>query len=247
VPVDLSQRDPALTTNANTNRVQLAPGLRRSLIVRSAAIPPVLAAMLFLPAGRLTWGLGWLFVLVCVVSLAASAVYLWRVNPEIFIARSRIHQGTKPWDRLLLRFLFPVFYAVFVVAGFDACRFKWSDLPWWGVVLGYVLFFAGFALTVWAEAVNRFFEPYTLLGLRQLATRQLAIRIDHRMFKYLKEHGVTGPWYASERILVGLHASPYAVQIIRAAFRFSTSGRSLPKEPGPKSDYRLCLSCTQTA
>lgn len=71
------------------------------------------------------------------------------------------------------------------------------------------------------EAVNRFFEPYTLLGLRQLATRQLAIRIDHRMFKYLKEHGVTGPWYASERVLVGLHASPYAVQIIRAAFRFS--------------------------
>lgn len=71
------------------------------------------------------------------------------------------------------------------------------------------------------EAVQRFFEPYTLLGLRQLATRQLAIRIDHRMFKYLKEHGVTGPWYASERVLVGLHASPYAVQIIRAAFRFS--------------------------
>lgn len=72
------------------------------------------------------------------------------------------------------------------------------------------------------EAVNRFFEPYTLLGLRQLATRQLAIRIDHRMFRYLKEHGVTGPWYASERVLVGLHASPYAVQIIRAAFRFSS-------------------------
>jgi len=72
------------------------------------------------------------------------------------------------------------------------------------------------------EAVNRFFEPYTLLGLRQLATRQLAIRIDHRMFRYLKEHGVTGPWYASDRVMVGLHASPYAAQIIRAAFRFSS-------------------------
>ena len=72
------------------------------------------------------------------------------------------------------------------------------------------------------EAVNRFFEPYTLLGLRQLATREVSIRLDHRIFRYLKEHGLTGPWYASERVLVGLHASPYAAQIIRAAFRLSS-------------------------
>jgi two-component system sensor histidine kinase KdpD len=68
------------------------------------------------------------------------------------------------------------------------------------------------------EALNRFFGPRNLLGLRQLALRQVAIRIDIQMFKYLKEHGVSGPWYASERILVGLHASPYAPQIIRSAF-----------------------------
>jgi two-component system sensor histidine kinase KdpD len=72
------------------------------------------------------------------------------------------------------------------------------------------------------EAVNRFFEPYTLLGLRQLATREVSIRLDHRIFRYLKEQGLTGPWYASDRVLVGLHASPYAVQIVRAAFRLSS-------------------------
>ncbi len=72
------------------------------------------------------------------------------------------------------------------------------------------------------EAVHRFFEPYTLLGLRQLATREVSIRLDYRMFRYLKEHGLTGPWYASDRIMVGLHASPYAIQIVRAAFRLSS-------------------------
>ena len=72
------------------------------------------------------------------------------------------------------------------------------------------------------EAVHRFFEPYTLLGLRQLATREVSIRLDHRIFRYLKEQGLTGPWYASDRVLVGLHASPYAVQIVRAAFRLSS-------------------------
>lgn len=72
------------------------------------------------------------------------------------------------------------------------------------------------------EAINQFFGPRNLLGLRQLALRQVAIRIDKQMFRYLKEHGVSGPWYASERVLVGLHASPYAPQIIRSAFVLSS-------------------------
>ncbi|HTX44155.1 MAG TPA: sensor histidine kinase KdpD, partial [Methanocella sp.] len=72
------------------------------------------------------------------------------------------------------------------------------------------------------DAINQFFGPRNLLGLRQLALRQVAIRIDTQMFRYLKEHGVSGPWYASERVLVGLHASPYATQIIRSAFVLSS-------------------------
>jgi len=72
------------------------------------------------------------------------------------------------------------------------------------------------------EAVKKFFGGHNLLGLRQLALRQVAIRIDKQMYSYLKEHGVSGPWYASERVLVGLHASPYAPQIIRSAFVLSS-------------------------
>lgn len=72
------------------------------------------------------------------------------------------------------------------------------------------------------DAVNQFFTSRNLLGLRQLALRQVAIRIDKQMFRYLKAHGYSGPWYASERILVGLHASPYAPQIIRSAFVLSS-------------------------
>jgi two-component system sensor histidine kinase KdpD len=72
-----------------------------------------------------------------------------------------------------------------------------------------------------SEAIVKFFGSRNLLGLRQLALRQVAIRIDKQMFDYLKLHGVSGPWYASERVLVGLHASPYAPQIIRSAFVLS--------------------------
>ena len=32
-------------------------------------------------------------------------------------------------------------------------------MPWWIVALGYLLFAAGYALSTWALAVNKFFEP----------------------------------------------------------------------------------------
>ena len=82
-----------------------------------------------------------------------------RVNPEILIARSRIHEGTKGWDRILLGLLIPMMMAILPVAALDAGRFHWSSVPWWTRLLGYVLLLAGIGLTAWAQAVNKFFEP----------------------------------------------------------------------------------------
>jgi protein-S-isoprenylcysteine O-methyltransferase Ste14 len=122
-------------------------------------LPVFLALSLFLPAGTLAWEKGWLFVMVILVVGTAAAVYLWRVNPEIYVARSRFRKGTKRWDAILLSFLFPVMIGIFVVAALDDGRFHWSSVSWWLVGLGYLLWLIGFGLTVWAEAVNKFFEP----------------------------------------------------------------------------------------
>jgi hypothetical protein len=59
-----------------------------------------LVVAMFLPAGNITWTKGWTFLLVLFLLVAPSVLYLWRVNPEIFVARSRIHEGTKPWDKV---------------------------------------------------------------------------------------------------------------------------------------------------
>ena len=127
----------------------------------------VLGLILFLPAGSLTWTKGWLFLIVSVAAIIAAVVYLRRVNPEIFVARSRIHKGTKLWDKILLCFLLPAFFAVLVIAALDDGRFKWSDLPRWAVGVGYALFATGFMLTVWAQAVNRFFDSNTGMEIRR--------------------------------------------------------------------------------
>ncbi len=132
---------------------------RRRLALSFLATLFCMVLLLFLPAGTVTWARGWLFVLVFLLTMALMALYLGRVNPEIFTARSRIHEGTKRWDRILLALLFPTMAAILPVAALDDGRFRWFPVPWWVCVLGYVLLLAGMGITAWAQAVNRFFEP----------------------------------------------------------------------------------------
>ncbi len=119
----------------------------------------VLGIVLFLPAGDIRWAKGWLFLLVFLVLTAASSLYLWRTNPDIFVARSKIHPGTKRWDKVLMPFLLLSFVAVFIVAGLDAGRFHWSTVSLGVIVLGYVLLCVGFLISIWVYKVNKFAEP----------------------------------------------------------------------------------------
>jgi protein-S-isoprenylcysteine O-methyltransferase Ste14 len=86
-------------------------------------------------------------------------VYLWQTNPELLIARSRFHKGTKRWDTMLLALLVPVLLTIFPVAALNDSRFHWSAVPWWLVILGYLVMLSGFWLATWACRVNPFAEP----------------------------------------------------------------------------------------
>jgi protein-S-isoprenylcysteine O-methyltransferase Ste14 len=131
--------------------------LRRSLLSLVGSLL-ILGLALFLPGG-IGWRQGWLFFVVFVLEIAVAALYLWHRNPEIFLARSKIHSGTKPWDKVaMFLFLFTSLVAIFPVAGLDS-RLQWSFVPIWLNALGYVLLTLGMLGSVWVEAVNKFAEP----------------------------------------------------------------------------------------
>jgi protein-S-isoprenylcysteine O-methyltransferase Ste14 len=122
-------------------------------------IPLRFALFLFLPAGTIAWMRGWLFVLISLAATAAALGCLWRLNPEVVIARSHYHAETKRWDKILLCcFYLPAMLSILLVAGLDDGHFHWFPVPWWVCALGYVLLLLGFGLFTWAEAVNKFFE-----------------------------------------------------------------------------------------
>ena len=131
---------------------------RRRLVLRLICLPVFIALFMFLPAGTWAWPKGWLFVLVLLGVISAVFLVLHRVNPEVIVARSRFHEGTKGWDKTLLCFYFPAMSAVLLMAALDDSRFHWFPVPWWVCGVGYALLLAGIGIVTWAEGVNKFFE-----------------------------------------------------------------------------------------
>lgn len=119
-----------------------------------------MAVLLFGAAGTLQWAHGWWFMGIFVLLILVSMGALWRLNPEIFVARARpTGAGTKGWDRILLTVLLIMFGAILPVAALDDGRFHWAPVPDWLVIVGYILLVIGFIGSAWAQAVNRHFEP----------------------------------------------------------------------------------------
>ena len=69
------------------------------------------------------------------------------------------------------------------------------------------------------RALRHYFSPGNLTALRELALRRTAVRVDEQMRSYMREHAITGPWAAGERVIVCLDPSPSAANAVRAAKR----------------------------
>jgi two-component system sensor histidine kinase KdpD len=69
------------------------------------------------------------------------------------------------------------------------------------------------------RALKHYFSPGNLTALRELALRRTAERVDDQMLSYMREHAITGPWGAGERVLVCVDPGLDAANTVRAAKR----------------------------
>jgi protein-S-isoprenylcysteine O-methyltransferase Ste14 len=118
----------------------------------------MLGASLFIPSGRLGWGMAWAYIGLFAAGQIITALVLIPSNPELIAERSQLGQGKGDLDRVLAGFV--VLYgplSMCVVAGLDE-RFGWSGQ------MGLALQVAALAVTAmetllgaWAMASNKFF------------------------------------------------------------------------------------------
>jgi len=154
-------------TDATMGRAEMTPevseAVRRWLIKGYVGVL-FTAAMLFIPAWRLDWVMGWVYVALWLLWHSALALILIPTNPELLAERARAQKGSKSWDVMLISFAGLATMAQGILAGFDV-RLGWTtqalsggQIPLLLQVVAAVIAALGYALVVWAMAANAFFS-----------------------------------------------------------------------------------------
>lgn len=71
------------------------------------------------------------------------------------------------------------------------------------------------------QALRQFFRKGNLLGLREMALRYTASKVDEDMRSYMDRHGILGPWPAGSRLLVCISKSSLSQRLVRIGQRMA--------------------------
>lgn len=116
-------------------------------------------AVLLSSAGTVGWVNAWLCMGLALGFQTVNIAVLARFNPELLNKRGQvIHPDTKSFDKLFVAFYMALALASSVVAGLDAVRFGWSQMPPWMLGVGVALYALSYPFGTWAMAMNRHFE-----------------------------------------------------------------------------------------
>jgi protein-S-isoprenylcysteine O-methyltransferase Ste14 len=130
------------------------------IILQIFTLMGILAALLFLPAGRWNWPQAWALIIFLVIYFLLYTFIGIFQDPEQTRERSRMAANVKRWDKILMGVYTALLPTVFIVAGLDWGRFCWSRVPiflqaiaWLGLAL------AG-ALILWTVHTNTYLSRY---------------------------------------------------------------------------------------
>lgn len=132
----------------------LDTGLLVQAVCRYLAGLVIVALLLFLPAGSLSYWQAWLFIGVLFIPMLVAGLVLLRHNPTLL--RRRMDANEKQdGQRLVIGASALMFSSVFIVAGLGH-RFRWPMLPPWVSLVFAVVFLLGYALYAEVLRENEF-------------------------------------------------------------------------------------------
>ena len=205
------------------------------VVLTIASTIAIFAALLFIPAGRLNWRIGWMYLALILVYITINWICLLRWNPKVIERRMRFGKGTKRWDKVWAALYSPVTIAVYAIAGWEA-RDGVASLPIAVWPLGLVIFILGAGMLTRSMVENPFFEKTVRIqpeqGQRVIDTGPYAI-VRHP--GYL---GFAGWTVAIPFLLLSAWAIvPTILAIVGIAIRTALEDRTLKAELPGYRDY----------
>lgn len=130
------------------------------MIVRTTIWLAVIGALLFVPAGTLSWSGAWVFLAEMWVLAIALGAWLLRYDPVLLKERSGsfVQTDQPPVDKLIVIALIALSIGWLVLMGFDR-RYGWSAVPVWLQALGAVGVFISTYLGYLTFRENSFASP----------------------------------------------------------------------------------------
>jgi protein-S-isoprenylcysteine O-methyltransferase Ste14 len=151
-----------------------------------------LAALLFIPAGRLDWLQAWLFILAYGGYLLFYMVWGLRNDPGQLAERSRRGLHGKSWDRVIISVYSVLLLVMMVVTGLDGGRYRWAPVPLWLQLVGWI----GLAFCSWMV--------FWTISTNSYASRVVRIQYDRgqRVVADGPYHYVRHPMYQGIIVMV---------------------------------------------
>lgn len=147
----------------------------------------VFTAILFLCADRLSYIQGWIFLL---ANIAASYLNYFTLRKNIDLAqeRSKIQEGAKSWDKLLLGLSAIAYLAILIIAGLDSGRFLWTKYFSFTLsVSGVIVLLLGQVIFITARSQNNFFS-----SVMRIQKERGHIVVNTGLYKIVRHPGYLG-------------------------------------------------------
>ena len=113
---------------------------------------------LFWSAGEIDWWPAWASIAVMLAWITATAIVIFRFNPDLLAERLGPRKGAKPWDTAIISILGLTQLVRYIIAGLDQ-RYGWpGGFPLAAQIAALTVCVLGYALFVWATASNTFFS-----------------------------------------------------------------------------------------
>ena len=203
-------------------------------------------ALIFVPAGTFKWLEAWIFLLLYFLFVAALVIWLKKNNPELLKERmtAKKKKNVKGWDKAIIFAYTFLVLALIVLAGLDAVRFHWSQVPLEIKVLGFIGFIPTVILVFWTIKENSYLSE--MVRIQEERGHQVCTTGPYQYVRHPMYVGVIIFLFCLPLCLGSLYALiPASLSVIlfilRTALEDKTLQQELPgyKEYAEKVRYRL--------